>query len=81
MSLFIPKSWTGKYNNTLYYLAPFYHEVFPNLSKLVVTDVDVLFQCDPAELYHQLSHFSEDNIIGISNELTPHYYHMLDITG
>ena len=62
-------------------MAPFYHKIFPTLSKLIVTDVDVEFQCDPAELYDKFSEFSKDNIVGIANELSPHYYHMLQLNG
>ena len=56
-------------------------KLFLQLSKLVVTDMGVLFQCDPADLHRQFSKFSNENIIGVANELTPHYYHMLDING
>ena len=32
---------------------------------------------DPAKLYDEFSHFSEDQLIGIANDLSPHYYQML----
>ena len=78
---FAIKTWADKYDGTLYYIAPFYHEIFPTLSKLVVTDVDVLFQCDPAELYNNFNKFSPEHIVGMANELTPHYFHMLQLNG
>ena len=41
---------TDKYNNTIYYISPFYQRIFPKLTKLVVMDTDMEFQIDPAEL-------------------------------
>ena len=75
------KTWTGKYDDAIYYVAPFYHDIFPTLSKLVVSDVDIEFQSDPVELYKQFNHSSEENIVGVANELTPHYFHMLQLSG
>ena len=35
------------------------------------------FKVDPAKLYDQFDQFSEDHLIGIANDLSPHYYQML----
>ena len=75
------KTWADKYDSTLYYIAPFYHEIFPTLKKLIVTDIDVQFQCDPTDLYSKFYEFSKHNVLGIANELTPHYFHMLQLSG
>ena len=75
------KTWTGKYNDAIYYIAPFYHDIFPTLDKLVVTDVDIEFQVDPVELYKEFDHFSKENVVGVANELSPHYFHMLQLNG
>ena len=66
-----------RFNDNMYYLAPFYHEIFPEMDKLIVLDSDLEFKVDPAELYDQFNHFSEDQLIGIANDLSPHYYQML----
>ena len=36
-------------------------------------DIDLNFQIDILELFHQFDHFGKDQIIGVSNELTPYY--------
>ena len=38
---------------------------------------DAEFKVDPAKLYDEFSHFSEYQLIGIANDLSPHYYQML----
>ena len=66
-----------RFNDNMYYLAPFYHEIFPELDKLIMLDSDLEFKVDPAMLYDEFSRFSEYQLIGISNDLSPHYYQML----
>ena len=66
-----------RFNDNMYYLAPFYHEIFPELDKLIMLDSDLEFKVDPAMLYDEFSHFSEYQLIGIANDLSPHYYQML----
>ena len=74
-------SYSSKYNDTIYYLAPFYHKIFPELERLVVLDVDTKFQSDPADLFDEFGLFSDTNLIGCGLELTPHYYQMLENAG
>ena len=35
----------------MFYIAPFYHRIFPQVSRLITVDVDVEFHVDPAQLY------------------------------
>lgn len=72
---------SDKYNSTIYYLSPFYHQIFPHLSKLLVLDVDMEFRVDPIELYHELDKFNMDQVVGCANDLAPHYHVMLEATG
>ena len=39
-----------KYDDTIYYLFPFYNRIFPQLSRLLVVDADTEFHMDPADL-------------------------------
>ena len=39
-----------KYDDTIYYLFPFYSRIFPQLSRLLVVDADTEFHMDPADL-------------------------------
>ena len=66
-----------RFNDNMYYLAPFYHDIFPELDKLIMLDSDLEFKVDPAMLYDEFSRFSEYQLIGIANDLSPHYYQML----
>ena len=34
-----------QYSHDLFYIAPFYHEAFPNLGHLIATDLDIEFRC------------------------------------
>ena len=72
---------TDKYNNTIYYISPFYQRIFPKLTKLVVMDTDMEFQIDPAELYNEFEKFGMDQILGCGNDLAPHYHTVLKATG
>ena len=72
---------TDKYNNTIYYISPFYQRIFPKLTKLVVMDTDMEFQIDPAELYNEFEKFGMDQILGCGNDLAPHYHTVLEATG
>ena len=67
---------TDRFDDNMYYLAPFYHDIFPELDKLIMLDSDLEFKVDPANLYDEFSRFSEYQLIGIANDLSPHYYQM-----
>jgi len=64
---------TQKYVDDLFYMGPLYHKIFPSLNKLIFLDVDMEFQSDIKLLYQQFSQFSESNLIGVGNDLSPHY--------
>ena len=71
----------AKYDDNIYYLMPFYPRIFANLTKLIVIDADVRFEADPAELFGEFRNFSAENVIGVSNDLAPHYYQSLKSGG
>ena len=77
----VEMGFTDKYNNTIYYISPFYQRIFPKLTKLVVMDTDMEFRVDPAELYNEFEKFDMDQIFGCANDLAPHYYTVLKFTG
>ncbi len=66
-----------KYDDDIFYLSPFYHEVFPSLSKLTVVDVDVEFNCDVTEVQEVFEWFTGDEVAAVGNDLAPHYFQML----
>ena len=72
---------TDKYNSTIYYISPYYQKIFPNLNKLVVMDTDMEFTVDPAVLFQQFGHFTNENILACGPDLAPHYYMMLNNAG
>ena len=72
---------SDKYNSSIYYISPFYHKIFPKLSKIVAIDVDMEFQVEPAELYQEFEKFDMEQIIGSANDLQPHYSSILENTG
>jgi hypothetical protein len=70
-----------KYDDNIFYLMPFYHTVFTGLDKLVVVDADVRFRTDPADIFDQFETFSDKNVVGVGNDLAPHYYQGLKSGG
>ena len=66
-----------KSNDTIYYIAAFYHRIFSNLSKLIVVDADVEFKCDPVEIYDEFGRFLQEEVLGAAPELSPHYFQIL----
>ena len=66
---------TDKYTHDLYYISPLYHLEFPpQLKRVIVTDLDLEFRIDLAELWGRFSEFSATEVIGIANDLHPHYF-------
>ena len=66
---------TDKYTHDLYYISPLYHLEFPpQLKRVIVTDLDLEFRIDLAELWGHFSEFSATEVIGIANDLHPHYF-------
>ena len=66
---------TDKYTHDLYYISPLYHLEFPpQLKRVIVTDLDLEFRIDLAELWGHFSRFSATEVIGIGPDLHPHYF-------
>ena len=63
-----------KYTLDLFYLAPLYHLELVQIDKLVVLDVDLQFRVDMIELFKHFDNFADDEMIGVANDLTPHYF-------
>ena len=57
-------NFADKYNDTIYFISPYYQRIFPTLNKLIVMDTDLEFRVDPAELFGEFDKFSVDNILG-----------------
>ena len=70
-------TYNEKYNSTLYYIAPFYATIFPGLKRLVTVDTDIEFNVDINFLFAEFDKFDSDQLIGVANDLSPHYYQML----
>ena len=70
-------TYPDKYDDDMFYIAPFYHRIFPQVSRLITVDVDTEFHVDPAQLYRQFDHFSPEAVVGAANDLAPHYHQML----
>merc|ERR1712106_274789 len=63
-----------KYNLDFYYIAPFYHTIFPGIEKLIALDLDLEFRCSLSSLYQQFSLFSGSELIGLAPDLNFHYH-------
>ena len=64
-----------KYTHNLFYMAPLYHKKFSNLQKMIVLDIDLIFQSSIQNLWTQLEMM--DRCIGVGPDLSPHYWHRL----
>ena len=66
-----------KYTHDLFFIAPFYHkEVTEAINKLIVMDIDLEFRTDLLNLYRHFSIFQESELIGLAQDLSPHYHMM-----
>ena len=58
-------------------MLPFYHMVFPKtLKRLLFLDTDLKIQTDLYDVYSHFLKFSENNLIGVALDQTPHYHHV-----
>jgi len=81
-TVFLPENGDGpamvpnmKYTHDLFYVVPFYHREFPKaIKKLIVIDIDLEFRVDMLHLYKHFRNFSETEMIGVANDLSPHYF-------
>jgi len=62
-----------KYQDDIFFIAPFYHTMFPLLDHMIVLDVDIEFKSDLSDLYEHFSKFERTQMIGLANELSPYY--------
>jgi len=62
-----------KYSHDLFYIAPFYHETFPNLGHLIATDLDIEFRASVEELHEQFSLFSDSALMAAALDPTLRY--------
>ncbi len=51
-----------------------YHLIFP-FRRLIALDLDLKFVVDVADLADQFERMSAENIIGVANDLAPHYWY------
>ena len=64
----------GSYSEDLFYIAPIYHKAFASLDRIIFLDSkDLEFRSDIKLLQDQFAEMSEDAVISIGPDLTPHY--------
>ena len=67
-----------KYAADFYYVGPFYHLAFKNVKRIIFLDAtDLLFLSDIKLLNEMFDNFSEENVVGLGLDLSPHYYENL----
>lgn len=66
------------YADALFFISLTFYKAAPStLKKIVFIDVDCKVVTDIRELFLHFSQFQEDNVIGLTHELTPVYRHVL----
>lgn len=83
-TFFLPEDGKGpvmipnlKYTLDLFYVVPFYHkEISAEIEKIIVIDIDLEFRIDMLNLYKHFKKFTETEMIGVANDLTPHYFNL-----
>jgi len=65
-----------KYDKDLFYLAPFYHLVFP-FHKFIVVDADIEFKYRVESLYDVFESFEEEQMYSLGRDLSPFYRSMV----
>jgi hypothetical protein len=65
-----------KYDKDLFYLATFYHLVFP-FDKFIVVDADIEFKYGVDNLYDIFTSFEAEQLYSFAPDLSPFYRTML----
>lgn len=65
---------SSRYFDEVFHVGSVYHLVFP-FERVIALDVDLKFTVDIARLHRQFDRMSEENLIGIANDLAPHYWY------
>jgi len=65
--------WPITFDLDLFYIAPFYHRLFPNKENLIVVDLDLEFRVGIDKVYQLFSSMSNSQVLGFVPDQTPHY--------
>uniref|UniRef100_A0A5S6Q5N6 Xyloside xylosyltransferase 1 n=1 Tax=Trichuris muris TaxID=70415 RepID=A0A5S6Q5N6_TRIMR len=66
-------SMRARYGGDLYFTSIVAHKIFPNISRLILLDVDLQFRSDISELYSMFDKFDDQQVIGLALEQQPVY--------
>lgn len=70
-ALFFTKD-VGRYDDDMFFITEIFHRVF-DLRRILFLDLDLQFEVDIGDLYDIFYTFTQDNLIGIGNDLQPQY--------
>ncbi|XP_018495180.1 xyloside xylosyltransferase 1 [Galendromus occidentalis] len=62
-----------KYDDDIFFLTPGFHRIFSRLDRAIFLDTDLRFHDDIRKLWDIFPEFTEENIIGIADDLQPMY--------
>ena len=65
---------SSRYYEQVFHIGHVYHRIFP-FRRLIALDVDLKFVVDVARLEQEFDQMASENIIGIANDLAPHYWY------
>lgn len=63
----------GRFNQDLFFIAPFYHRLLPHLDKVIVIDLDLEFRVGVEEVQGLFSKLGENQLMGFVNDQSPYY--------
>lgn len=65
---------SSRYHDEIFHIGMIYHLVFP-FQRIISLDMDLRFNVDISSLADQFKLMSNENIMGLGHDLTPHYWY------
>merc|ERR1712223_186551 len=63
----------SRFDHDLFYVAPFYHELFPDIDKIIVLDLDLEFRPGVGKLADLFSFMSSNQLVAMVEDQSGHY--------
>ncbi|XP_067121657.1 xyloside xylosyltransferase 1-like [Centruroides vittatus] len=62
----------GRYNDDIFFISELIHHIL-SIDKVIMIDLDLIFNADIGDLHRHFHKFSPTNVIGLANDLQPQY--------
>ncbi|XP_045128346.1 xyloside xylosyltransferase 1-like isoform X2 [Portunus trituberculatus] len=67
------------YRDALFFFSLHLHQLLPGLERVILMDIDIKVKGDVAELHSHFERFTPSNVMGMTQEQSPVYRHLLSV--